>query len=420
MTLLTNILSIALAYLALALWLAHLSRAIGQKNRTLAALLCVLPILLLPAIVLPILYEILLAIGVFAIARWMTPGSPLVPPVETRLCALHLILVATSSLFLVPLFWMVLTSLKEESQVSRFPPEFIPTQQVKIAIQGRDLPLVTLEWQGRTVQAGVEEKRADNKSLVRLADRPSVTIVVSDSNIHEVRHFSPLWRNYPDALKFLPPESRYGLANLQNTLEIAIFSVIGTLLSSSLVAYAFARMRWPGRDWLFGVVLATMMLPDAVTMMPRFLIFQRLGWFDTLYPLWVPAFFGSAFNIFLLRQFFMSIPQELEDAAKIDGCSYLGTYWRVMLPMIRPAMITVAIMAFIGAWKDFIGPLIYISSPEKMPVSYVLQLFNSAHGDQPGMLMAATTLVIVPIVILFFFAQRYFIEGISLTGMGGR
>jgi multiple sugar transport system permease protein len=171
---------------------------------------------------------------------------------------------------------------------------------------------------------------------------------------------------------------------------------------------------------VFGLVLATMMLPDAVTMMPRFLIFRDLHWIDTFLPLWVPSFFGSAFNIFLLRQFFLGIPKELEEAAKIDGCGPLATWWKIMAPMTKAPMAAVAIMTFLGSWRDFMGPLIYISTPEKMPVSYVLQLYNSAHGGEPGLLMAATTLVVLPIIILFFFTQRYFIEGITLTGIGGR
>src|SRR4029077_6970545 len=132
----------------------------------------------------------------------------------------------------------------------------------------------------------------------------------------------------------------------------------------------FARLKWPGSDWVFGILLATMMLPDAVTMMPRFLTFRGLDWVDTLRPLWVPSFFASAFNVFLLRQFFLGIPKELEDAAKIDGCGYFATWWRIMLPMVKTPIAAVTIMTFLGSWKDFMGPLIYISSPEKMPLSY--------------------------------------------------
>jgi len=235
-----------------------------------------------------------------------------------------------------------------------------------------------------------------------------------------VRHFSPRWRNYVEALQFLPPETRYGLVFLANTLIIAILSVFGTVLSCSLVAYSFARLRWPGRDFMFGILLATMMLPAAVTMMPTFLIFRSLGWVDTLLPLWAPSFFGSAFSVFLLRQFFMGVPRELEEAARIDGCGYISTYWRIMLPQVRPALAAVSIMTFMGAWNNYMGPLIYVSSPLKMPLAYALQLFQSSYGGEPGMLMAAAALVVTPVILLFFFTQKYFVEGISLTGMGGR
>ena len=175
-----------------------------------------------------------------------------------------------------------------------------------------------------------------------------------------------------------------------------------------------------GQNLLFVVLLATMMIPGAVTMMPQFLIFRSLGWIDTLRPLWVPAFFGSAFNIFLLRQFFMSVPTELEDAAKIDGCGPFSTYWKVMLPQVKPALAAVAITAVMGAWNNFQGPLIYLSSPDKMTLAYALQLYQQQHGGEPGLLMAASTLVVLPIIVLFFFTQRYFIEGVSLSGLGGR
>lgn len=304
--------------------------------------------------------------------------------------------------------------------MSKFPPEWIPTQQVKVVRNGKPQGLVKITDAGKTRTAAVTESLTDGSMQIEMLDAPGEFRKVTRADVVQVRQFDPVWKNYPDALKFLPKDANYGLVNLQNTLIIALMSVIGTVLSSSLVAYSFSRLRWPGRDWLFGLVLATMMLPDAVTMMPRFLIFRNLHWIDTLYPLWVPSFFAAAFNVFLLRQFFMGIPKELEDASKIDGCSYFGTYWRVMLPMVKPALAAVTIMTFIGAWKDFMNPLIYISSPEKMPLSYVLQLFNSSHGSEPGMLMAATTLVMMPVIVLFFFTQRYFIEGVTLSGLGGR
>ena len=163
-----------------------------------------------------------------------------------------------------------------------------------------------------------------------------------------------------------------------------------------------------------------MMLPAAVTLLPTFLIFKYMGWIDTLYPLWVPAFFAGAFNVFLLRQFFMTVPKELEDASKIDGCSYFGTFWRVMMPQIKPALAVIAIWTFMGVWNNFMGPLVYINSPEHMPVAYAVQLYQGQRGGEPGLLMAFATMAMLPVLALFFFAQKYFIEGVTLSGLGGR
>ena len=355
---------VLLGYAALTLWAAQGLRAFRQHQTPLVIGLLALPLVTVliaafvpPGVRLP-LAGILLIAGTFGLTRGLASREALGPERETKLTLLHLVLLSGSALFLVPFVWLVVTSLKTDAEIAVYPPVWIP---------------------------------------------------------HPV-----LWKNYPDALDFLPPGSHYGLLNLLNTLIIATMSVIGTVLSSSFVAYGFARVRWPGKDWLFGVLLATMMLPDAVTMMPRFLIFRELHWIDTLLPLWVPSFFASAFSVFLLRQFFMGIPQELEDAATIDGCGPFKTWWLVMMPLVKPALAAVTIMTFLGAWKDFLGPLIYISSPEKMPLSYVLQLYNSAHGGEPGLLMAATTLVVLPVIVLFFFTQRYFIEGVSFAGLGGR
>jgi multiple sugar transport system permease protein len=233
-----------------------------------------------------------------------------------------------------------------------------------------------------------------------------------------------MWSNYPKTLEFLeqalPVGTWHGLRFVLNTLYVAGLSLAAILFSSSLVAFSFARLRWPGRDLMFGLVLATMMLPHAVTMIPQFLIYKGLGWIDTLTPLWFGGLFGGAFNVFLLRQFFLTIPNDLEDAAKIDGCGFFAIYSRIMLPLIKPALAAVAIMHFLGTWNDFMGPLIYVSSPVKMTGSYALQLFRSAHTAEWSLLMAAATLWTIPILLLFFFTQRYFIQGITLTGMGGR
>ncbi len=221
-----------------------------------------------------------------------------------------------------------------------------------------------------------------------------------------------MWANYPRALTYVP-FARY----LVNTLVICVLTVFGILFSSSLVAYSFAKIRWPGRNIVFFILLSTLMLPSQVTMIPVFTIFKTFHWIDTIKPLVIPAFFGSAFFIFLLRQFFMTIPLELSDAAKIDGCSELDIYWRLILPLSKPALATVALFAFIGAWNDFLGPLIYLNDETKYTLSLGLQQFVSQHGAEWSMLMAASTVMTIPIIILFFFAQKTFIQGITLTGI---
>ena len=341
---------------------------------------------------------------------------------SARQTTLHLILLTGSAIFLIPFAWLVVTSLKEEKEMSKFPPVWIPTQQVKRVIDGSERGLAHIAYQGSPVTVAVMHEYDTGQRQVRVvapANLAGTEFVCKKTDLDEIRRVGPVWKNYPDALKFLPPETNHGLIFLGNTLQVTILSILGTLLGSSMVAYGFARLRFPGRDALFVVLLATMMLPQAVTMMPVFLIFRWLGWIDSLKPLWVPSFFGSAFNIFLLRQFFLGIPTELEDAAKIDGCSYIGIFWRIMLPQIKPALAALTIMAFMGAWNDFRNPLIYISSPEKETLAYALQLYQTSHGGEPGLLMAASTLVMLPVLALFFFTQRYFIQGITLTGIKG-
>ena len=341
---------------------------------------------------------------------------------SVRQTALHLILLTGSAIFLIPFAWLVVTSLKEEKEMSKFPPVWIPTQQVKQVIDGSERGLAHVPYNGQPVTVAVMQEFETGLRQVRIvapAGLIGTEFQCKKSDLDEIRRVAPVWKNYPDALKFLPPETNHGLVFLGNTLQVTVLSILGTLLGSSMVAYGFARLKFPGRDALFVVLLATMMLPQAVTMMPVFLIFRWLGWIDTLKPLWVPSFFGSAFNIFLLRQFFLGIPTELEDAAKIDGCSYLGIFYRIMLPQIKPALAALTIMAFMGAWNDFRNPLIYISSPEKETLAYALQLYQTSHGGEPGLMMAASTLVMIPVLALFFFTQRYFIQGITLTGIKG-
>ncbi len=225
----------------------------------------------------------------------------------------------------------------------------------------------------------------------------------------------PVFQNYVDALTFRP----FGLY-FRNSLAIATLNVIAVVSSSSLCAYGFARIRFWGRDFWFGIVIATLLLPNIVTLVPQFIIFTRLGWVNSILPLTIPLFFGGgAFNIFLLRQFFRTIPEELADAARIDGCSEFGIYWRIMLPLSRPALITVSIFTFLAAWNDLIGPLVYLRTPETYTVAIGLAQFRGAMTTRWDLQMAAAVIMVLPVIILFFFSQRYFIKGIVMTGLKG-
>lgn len=334
---------------------------------------------------------------------------------------LHVLLTIGAAIFILPFLWLLSTSLKYDDQMKGFPPQFIPSKAETVRVDGADQKV--WELRGGSISRKVYVVQRLEADFVRVlpvgVSDPAQAQTVKKSALHEVRYFRPRWENYTEALDFLPPEYHHGLLPLWNTVYITVLSILGLLLSSSLTAYAFARLRWPGQNIFFMILLATMMLPAAVTMLPVFLIFRYLGWIDTLRPLWAPAFLGSPFYIFLLRQFFMTIPMELEEAAKIDGCSPFTTYWRIMLPLIKPALAAVTIMTFMGSWNNFMGPLIYINSPEKMPLSYALYLFQGSHGGEQGLLMAASTLVMLPVLTVFFFTQRYFIQGITLTGLKG-
>ncbi|GIV19176.1 MAG: sugar ABC transporter permease [Armatimonadota bacterium] len=222
------------------------------------------------------------------------------------------------------------------------------------------------------------------------------------------------WQNYIEALQSFP-----FLLYLRNTLFVCALVVVGTVLSSALPAYGFARLRWKGRDVLFLMMLATIMLPTQVTMLPVFVMFRTIGWTGTYLPLVVPPFFGSAFAIFLLRQFFLTIPQELSDAARIDGCSEWRIFWQIIVPLSVPALATVALFAFIGAWTDFINPLVYLTDENTYTLAVGLQTFVGRHSSEWNLLMAAATVVTLPLMVVFFFTQRLFIEGITLTGIKG-
>mgnify|MGYP000023542161 FL=1 len=238
-----------------------------------------------------------------------------------------------------------------------------------------------------------------------------------------LKQFPPVWVFTPTLEHvrelFLPDSPFQFWQFLCNTLYVCAFVVAGNVLASAMVAYGFAHTKWPGRNLLFYAMLATMMVPAQTMMIPIFLFFRRLGWIDSFLPLTVPALFGNAFFIFMLRQFFMTVPRDLLDAARVDGHGEIAIWWRVVMPLSVPALAVVGLFSFLGAWNDFVGPLIYLLDETRYTLSLGLAMFQGQYEVQYGRLMAASALMTCPIVVLFFFAQRQFIEGIKMTGIKG-
>lgn len=223
-----------------------------------------------------------------------------------------------------------------------------------------------------------------------------------------------MWSNYPKSVTYVPFFTYFG-----NTLFIAITSVVGVVFSSSLVAYSLARIPWPGRNILFLMTIATLMLPSQVTLIPVFLVFKNLGWVGDFRPLILPQFFGFALYIFLMRQFFMTIPQELSEAARIDGANEFRIFWSVILPLAKPALATVAVFQFIRSWTDYLGPLIYLNDQNLYTLQLGLYQYSSQYGREWGLLMAAAVLITLPVIVVFFFTQKTFVQGVTLSGIKG-
>ncbi len=380
----------------------------------------------------------------------------------TRRFVIYGLLGGMACLFLVPFVWLLITSLKPIEQSTAMPPTWIP--RAYFADVGAGRAEVTLDY--RATQAGAMlELLAGERAgkIIFYSDEQLAQLAAGGETVRVVQRVeagwwratekpvrgavagaAPRWRfvpdaavesrvafrweNYPDALSRLDggsddPESLASKHRVSfwrfaaNSLIVCVLGVIGTVLSNAIVAYGFARIRWRGRDAFFAVTLATMMVPFPVLMVPLYSVFKELGMIGTLMPLWVPAFFGSAFNIFLMRQFFRAIPEELSEAARIDGCSEWTIFWRIILPLSKPVLATAGVLHFLHAWNDFLGPLLYLTRKETFPLSLALQSFQAQNGGvQWHHLMAASAVTIVPVVVLFFFAQRTFVQGIATTG----
>ncbi len=274
---------------------------------------------------------------------------------------IYLVLICLAVPAILPMAWMVSTSLKTDKQV--------------FATEGKAAPTVSV------------------RSLIP----------------------NPVqWENYPSAMSTVPFRTY-----LRNTVLLCVINVFGVVLSSAIVAYGFARCTFVGKTMFFVAMISTMAVPPQVTMVPVFALFKALGWYGTYLPLTVPSFFGAPFFIFLLTQFFRKLPEDMSEAARLDGSSEWGIFTRVVLPLSRPALATCAIFQFMGTWNDFLGPLLYLNNPSSYTVAYGLQQFLSKNGGQWTLLMAGATVFTLPMIVLFFFAQKVFIQGIATTGAKG-
>ncbi len=319
--------------------------------------------------------------------------------------------------FALPFLWTVSTSLKRLADTTKMPPEWIPRTSVYSAVvNGNRISRADVAWgspENRIDQTGQFPPNVD-LAWVRPEGSEVAYRAVKKEDLEKVDDIIDFqWANYLGAVKAIP-----FWVYTQNTLFLCFLSVLGTLASSAIVAYGFSRIKWRGRDTTFLLVLATMMIPFPVIMIPLYSLFREVGLIGTMVPLWLPTFFGNAFFIFLLRQFFRGIPEDLTDAARIDGCSEWRIFWNIICPLSHSALIVVAIFKFIETWNDFLGPFIFLTDQRDFTLALGLQFFQSQHGGTDWhYLMAASTLVTLPVILLFFFAQRKIIEGISMTGM---
>lgn len=319
-------------------------------------------------------------------------------------------------MFAAPFLFMISTSFKTQEQAGKMSPFELPAAPVMVTLEGKQRRIATV--QGEAGWVAVMGARGEDwvvQPLDANLNPVGETRTAPMSSVVERRELSLHTANYPQALATMDFWTL-----LRNTCVIVYATMVGVLVSSSLVAYGFARLDFPLKNMWFTLMLSTMMLPQVAVLLPLYAFFKDVGWVNTFLPLTIPSFFGSAYHIFLLRQFFMTLPKELEDAARIDGSSTFGIFWRIFMPLSKPALITVAIFTFMFSWNNLFGPLIYLRTPDKYTLSIGLAQFNGLYSTEYGPLMAASIVIVSPLLVLFFVAQNYFVKGIVLSGLGGR
>ncbi len=323
-----------------------------------------------------------------------------------------IVLAAGAILILIPLFYMISISLRDRTQIRQGSLELIPMKHIEVEINGKAEPLYHVTIDGQTRQMGLLKKAPGGKGIFADPAAPETIYELVLNEQTPVRTIALHPENYPEALTAVPFD-RY----LINTLLVTFVGMAGMLFSCSLVAYGFSRFRARWLNLLFLLLLSTIMLPRQVTLIPVYVLFQKIGWVNTLLPLIVPQFFANAYDVFLLRQFFMTIPLELDDAAKLDGATPLQTLVYVILPMARPALLAVSIFHFLYAWNDFYEPLIFLHSRDNWTMAVGLQTFNALYAVNTHLIMAASAVMIIPPILLFFFSQRIFTQGVVITRM---
>ena len=326
--------------------------------------------------------------------------------------------------FLSPFAFMIFTSLKTREQISVVGAPVWPAAQPKFDYNGEKLDVFTVPL---SQCVGFDPASTETKNLAITVQGRQESTFIDPSNVEMGEFvcqvswraldrpwiFSPTWNNYVEVWNTI---DYFNL--LSNTTFYAVITMIGTVISCILVAYGFARFRFPGRDILFVVLISTLFLPGAVTIIPTYSFWQRLGLVGTWYPLVIPHFFANAYNVFLFRQYFMTIPRELDESAMIDGAGPLRVLWSILIPQSYPVIIAVVVFHIVFAWNDYFGPLIYLStSRDKWPISVALSTFNGIYGQQPQLIQAGALLALILPIILFFVAQRFFVQGIVITGV---